>query len=85
MNRTHHNHTGTLGGPTHAEIAARAYQLFQERGCQPGHEVDDWVQAEYELMQLPIRKLAEMEPPPVRKRRSARRSIIELVRAAMVC
>ena len=32
-----------------SDIARRAYDLYQARGCQPGHDVDDWVQAEREL------------------------------------
>jgi hypothetical protein len=68
--------------PTHTEISARAYQIYLERGCQPGHDMDDWLQAEYELMQLPVRKLAELElPKPSTGRR--KRSIIDVVRAAM--
>jgi hypothetical protein len=38
-------------GPTHSEVAARAYELYCERGCSHGHEVDDWLQAERELRQ----------------------------------
>lgn len=30
-------------------IRKRAYQLFEERGRQPGHELDDWLQAEHEI------------------------------------
>ena len=30
-------------------IAKRAYELFLDRGSDPGHEVDDWLQAEAEL------------------------------------
>jgi hypothetical protein len=77
----------TVRRPTHPEIAARAYQLFVERGRQDGHEVDDWLQAEYELMQLPVHKLAELEPiPDVKTSRHASRkqSIVEVVRAAMM-
>ena len=37
------------GGPTHDEIARRAYQLFEERGREPGHEWEDWFRAEREL------------------------------------
>jgi hypothetical protein len=48
--------------PTAEAIRRRAYQLYCERGGAPGHEIDDWLQAEYELTQLPIRKLAELEP-----------------------
>lgn len=49
--------------PTEQEIRAKAKQICLERGGQPGHEIDDWLEAEYELMQLPIRKLAALEPP----------------------
>ena len=31
------------------EIRLRAYQIYLERGEQPGHELDDWLQAEREL------------------------------------
>lgn len=36
-------------GPTHDEIARRAYQLFEERGRAPGREWEDWFRAEREL------------------------------------
>lgn len=35
--------------PDRDEIARRAYQLYCERGCEPGREMDDWLRAEYEL------------------------------------
>jgi len=69
--------------PTHQEIAARAYQVYLERGRLPGHDVDDWLQAEYELMQLPVRKLAEIKPVQVSPGKLRKRSIIDLVHAAM--
>ena len=31
------------------KIRFRAYQIYLERGEQPGHELDDWLQAEREL------------------------------------
>ena len=31
------------------EIRRRAYELYLERGEQPGRELDDWLQAEREL------------------------------------
>jgi hypothetical protein len=31
-------------------IRQRAYQLYIERGTAPGHAVDDWLQAEAELV-----------------------------------
>jgi hypothetical protein len=30
-------------------IRERAYQLFEARGGRPGHEFDDWLQAEREI------------------------------------
>jgi hypothetical protein len=30
-------------------IRKRAYHLFERRGRQPGHELDDWLQAECEI------------------------------------
>ena len=32
-------------------IRQRAYQLYIERGMAPGHAIDDWLQAEAELVQ----------------------------------
>jgi hypothetical protein len=34
---------------THRDVARRAYALYLERGCEHGHDVDDWMQAENEL------------------------------------
>jgi len=31
------------------EIARRAYDLYLARGCEHGHDVEDWLQAEHEL------------------------------------
>ena len=28
------------------EIARVAYELYEQRGCEPGHELDDWLEAE---------------------------------------
>jgi hypothetical protein len=32
-----------------SDIARRAYELYLARGCQHGHDLEDWVQAEREL------------------------------------
>lgn len=64
-------------------IGARAYQIYLERGCQPNHDWDDWLQAEYELTQLPVRelvKLVEALPPPEKPKP---KSLLEVVRLAM--
>ena len=31
------------------DIAKRAFELYCERGCQDGHDVEDWLRAEREL------------------------------------
>jgi hypothetical protein len=36
--------------PTTEEIAQRAYEIFLARGGEPGHDLDDWLQAELELL-----------------------------------
>ena len=73
----------TYPRPTHHEIAARAYQIYLERGRTSGHDMDDWLQAEYELMQLPVRELAKIEPGTAPKGKPRKQSVIDLVRAAM--
>ena len=30
-------------------IQERAYQFFVDRGCEPGHELEDWLRAEREV------------------------------------
>ncbi len=32
-----------------SDIARRAFELYCARGCQDGHDVDDWLSAEREL------------------------------------
>jgi hypothetical protein len=32
------------------EIRRRAYELYEQRGCTPGHEDDDWLVAEREVL-----------------------------------
>ena len=35
--------------PTLKEVAQRAYELYEARGAEPGHELEDWLNAEQEL------------------------------------
>jgi len=47
-----HNAADTSGCPIECIanlIRKRAYQLFDARGRQQGHELDDWLQAEREI------------------------------------
>jgi hypothetical protein len=70
--------------PTCEEIGARAYQIYLESGRRHGHDIDDWLQAEYELMQMPVDQLANLAAPQTSKTRREAKSIIEVVRAAML-
>jgi hypothetical protein len=47
--------------PSDDEIAKRAYELYLQRGSSPGYEVDDWLQAEAELMAASARAPDESE------------------------
>ena len=56
-----------INGPSEEQIRARAFELYLERGRQPGHEIDDWLQAEFELTHLPLH-VAHLQP--IKSRRS---------------
>jgi Protein of unknown function (DUF2934) len=43
-----HNKTGVIR-PTDEQIARRAYELYSDRGQTPGHDLEDWLKAEWEL------------------------------------
>jgi len=49
--RTRHMRT-----PSTDEIAGRAFELFQRRGGEPGHALEDWLEAERELRQMSARQ-----------------------------
>jgi len=40
------------GGELQDQIRARAFQLYELRGKNDGHDLDDWLQAEAELSQV---------------------------------
>jgi hypothetical protein len=40
--------TVTLGYVTEL-IRKRAYEFFEARGCEPGHDFEDWLRAELEI------------------------------------
>ena len=72
--------------PTQQEIAARAYQIYLDRGREEGHAIDDWLQAEYELMELPLREIANLDAAAVARQKSSprKRSLVEVVQSAML-
>ena len=43
-------YTGGQTSPTHDEIAQLAYSLYESRGRQDGHHMEDWLRAEQELV-----------------------------------
>jgi hypothetical protein len=55
-----------------------------ERGRESSHEIGDWSQAEFELIQLPIRKIAERELPQSKKGKVQKSTLVALVRAAII-
>jgi hypothetical protein len=42
--------TPTHETPIHEQIALHAFERYVSRGCQNGHDVDDWVWAESSLL-----------------------------------
>lgn len=34
------------------KVRERAYQLYEGRGCEPGKDKQDWLQAEHEILKL---------------------------------
>jgi len=41
---------GSRAEDLRARIARRAYELYVQRGYQAGHDFDDWIQAEREIL-----------------------------------
>jgi hypothetical protein len=41
--------TDSTSAPTHEQIAARAYEIFVERGRPQGRDLDHWLEAEAQL------------------------------------
>lgn len=47
--------------PSETQIQQRAYELFLERGCEHGRDVEDWLEAEKELNELAEFRTGEAE------------------------
>jgi hypothetical protein len=41
---------GSAPSDLESEIRRRAYELYERRGCEPGHENEDWLVAEREVV-----------------------------------
>lgn len=53
---------------TKDQIRNQAYAIYLHRGGQHGHDRDDWLQAEDELMQVPVHQIATLPPAAARPR-----------------
>ena len=53
--------------PGNDDIARRAFELYCARGCENGHDVEDWLQAERELREATA--AVEIHPRRARKPR----------------
>ena len=62
-----------VNDPSESEIRERAFEIYLERGRQPGHELDDWLQAEFELTHRPFR-IAHLLPIEVQQALSRQRA-----------
>lgn len=49
------------------QISRRAYELYERRGREDGHEVEDWLQTEAELANETTRPLAGEAVKPIHK------------------
>jgi hypothetical protein len=57
--------------PTEEEIRIRAYELFLDRGGQPGQETEDWLRAERDLTDLYNQPGATVALPKLDKKEAA--------------
>jgi len=58
-------------------------QIYLARGSEQGHAEDDWLQAEYELIHLPLAKLAKLDVALVKKETVQNHKLFDLTRAAL--
>ena len=61
--------------PREERIRRRAYELYLRRGNQPGSEMDDWLQAEAEILSTLARKaqFERMKKSSADRKRKAQR------------
>ena len=67
--------------PTEVKIRQRAQEIFWAHGGRPGREIDDWLQAEYELTQLPVKNLAKLAKA---KSKRATLAVTKVAQAALL-
>ena len=57
--------------PLQERIQRRAYDLYVERGCEHGHDLEDWLAAETEVMGLPVKPAHEPARPEAKRAAAA--------------
>jgi hypothetical protein len=50
--------TETRAAESQEQVRRRAFELYEQRGREDGHDLDDWLQAESELVQQPTKAVA---------------------------
>lgn len=50
--------TAELDPQFQRQIRVRAYELYEQRGGEMGHELDDWLQAEAEVHKMNANRMA---------------------------
>ena len=66
---------------TEDQIRNRAYQIYLEHGQQPQHDLDNWIQAEYELLRLPIQQITKLQ---THRHKLSRLSLVSLIQTAVL-
>ncbi len=64
--RTTTQFPSALAQSVEEKIRVRAYELFEKRGFQHGHDLDDWLQAEADVIR---QSLTVVPPRPVNNRK----------------
>jgi hypothetical protein len=54
----------------HELIARRAFELFESRGCENGHECEDWLEAEKQIL-VDLEANSGVRPGPLTTIRAA--------------
>jgi hypothetical protein len=72
--------TPTTFIPGDDDIARRAFELYCARGCENGHDIEDWLQAERELRG--VTAAVDNRPRRVRKPRLSETRLAEVGDAA---
>jgi hypothetical protein len=57
-------HPQSSGEDRHARVAVRAYELYVERGRRDGKALDDWLDAEFEMLGKDLADSSYLENSP---------------------